>query len=233
MDLNRLKVLFPSSVKSWVKIHPSIANIVDILLNLRRREILPYTDIFTMMSANEREYLFRLARANDAANAIVEIGCYAGGSAYFLGKGAELSGSRVYSVDPFASLLEIQVHECDGSDYLQQKKPSKHEVEANLRRHGLAERVVLVEGFSLDVAQHWNMPIGLLFIDGNHRHVVEDYEAWKVHLAKGAVIAFHDTNYVNDESITGQVSASVEEIITRHGLTAIGWVDSITAVKHH
>ena len=102
-------------VKDWIIDRPSLANMADTLLIGRKRDIPVFTEILTMLNRDEREYLFRLAKDNNPEKgAIVEIGCYAGGSTYFLGKGAQLSGSHVYSVDPFNSHLKKQVQECDG-----------------------------------------------------------------------------------------------------------------------
>ncbi len=183
-----------------------------------------------MLSPNEREYLFRLAAANNPLNAIVEIGRYAGGSAYFLGKGAEKSCSTVYAVDPFNINLKRQNAESDGTGYLEQlKKPSKDEVEQSMKKHNLCEIVQLIEGWSVDVAEDWSIPIGTLFIDGNHKSPFEDYNAWKRHLAEGAVVAFHDSNPNYPLSLPG-VSSDVELIRHIDPFKKVDFVDSITAL---
>ena len=218
----------PKPVKGWIKSHHNVANILDALLYMKIREIKVHTDLETMLSFNEREYLFRLAASNNPEHAIVEIGCYEGGSSYFLGKGAEKSGSSVYTIDPFDSDLDRQAIECDGSDYLG-KKPSIAEVQRNMRRHNLQETVELIEGRSLDIASIWNHPIGIMFIDGNHKFAYEDYTAWRKHLAEKSVVAFHDSN-PNYKHSRQDVSRAVEKIMWENHFAKVERFDSITAL---
>lgn len=210
----------------WAVHHPSIANTLDSILFMRR-ETPVYTDIPTMLTPSEREYLFQLSKANSQPSVILEIGCYAGGSAYFLGRGAELSDSFVYSVDPFDSDLERQAKESDGSDY--HNKLSKKEVQDTMRRHGLENRVILVEGFSTEVALAWDKPIETLFIDGNHKQAYNDYVAWRIYLANNAVIVFHDGNF--PKYGRRDVSEAIERIVSEEGLTIIRRVVSLVALR--
>ncbi len=192
--LETIKSYFPGNFRQHLLRH-RYGNIVDIALHgFRTRDIAVCVNIPAMLSPSEREFLFRLGKENNPANGvIVEIGVYAGGSAYFLGKGAQISGSNVYGIDPFDTSLDIQEKTCDGSDYLQ-KKPSKSDVENTLQRKGL-ENVVLIEGFSTDVLHDWQYGrISTLFIDGNHTQTMEDFHSALPHLASDAVVAFHDTN---------------------------------------
>lgn len=224
-----VRQLLPTDLKESIKSHSKLANILDMLAHMRVREIAPYNNFHTMLSPNEREYLFRLAATNNPSHAIVEIGCYAGGSSYFLGKGAEKSGSIVYTIDPFDSNLERQISECDGSEYLEKwRKPSKSEVEQNMRHHGLQERVRLIEGWSVDVALDWSIPIGTLFIDGNHKSTYEDYMAWKRNLAERAVVAFHDSNPNYQLTLPG-VCLAVERVRHEDSFKKVDFVDSMTA----
>ncbi len=228
-----LKQYVPSGVKDTLRRYPTLANVIDRLSIGRRREIPVFTDIPTMLSGDESELLFQLAKANNPeAGKIVEIGCYAGGSTYFLGKGAEISDSRVYSVDPFNSYLEQQMKECDGSPYLGNSniKPSREEVQETMRKHGLDGRVELIQGFSTDIASRRRyIGISMMFIDGNHGKVYDDYTAWRKHFSGNATIAFHDTNYPSyGRKDTSEV---VEEFIKNDGLEVIKRVDSMTVVR--
>ena len=45
---------------------------------------------------------------------------------------------------------------------------------------------------SVEVAETWNKPIGVLFIDGNHQDAKKDFLAWEKHIVKGGYILFHD-----------------------------------------
>jgi predicted O-methyltransferase YrrM len=65
-----------------------------------------------------------------------------------------------------------------------------------IRRAGLQDRATLVRGFSTDVAAKWAdpRPIGLLYIDGDHRAdaAYGDLIAWRPFLAPEAVVAWDD-----------------------------------------
>jgi Methyltransferase domain len=62
----------------------------------------------------------------------------------------------------------------------------------NLLQAGVVEKVRLVNLSSEVVAPAWQLPVGLLWIDGDHRYegVKRDFECWAPHL-RGKV-AFHD-----------------------------------------
>ncbi len=227
MITNRIKDLFPQHVRQWVKSHPNLATVVDVMMNMRRRD-LPVFDVLAMLTANEREFLFQLAKGNNPEKEIVEIGCYSGGSAFYLGRGAQISGSHVYSIDPFDSELDRQWQEWDGTVYYKHhKKPSRQEVEKDIRKYGLQSTVTLIEGFSTELARRWDKTIGLLFIDGNHKQVREDYDAWKNYLAGNAVAAFHDANFPLHIHGRSDVTESVQRIQKDYGLTLRGSTDRI------
>lgn len=49
-----------------------------------------------------------------------------------------------------------------------------------------------IEGYSVYVAQEWDKPIGVLFIDGDHDQALDDFEAWIPHVVPDGIIIFHD-----------------------------------------
>jgi predicted O-methyltransferase YrrM len=230
-----VKKLFPNSFKGWVKEHPDLANVADFILTGGNiREISVYTDIFTMLSVEEREALFQLAKANNPKHAIVELGTYAGGSAYFLGKGAELSGSSVYAIDPFDSEMDRLKGGSGGNpSYFEHTKPSREEAQENMGRNGLAGRVEMIQGFSLEVAPDWDMVVGLMFVDGNHQEAYEDFMGWRRHLAPEAVVAFHDTNFSFIGRGREDTSQAVEKLIVDQSLEVISRVDRLTCVRQY
>jgi len=191
----------PYKVKSWVRKQPLLINTVNTLDGiLHHRELSMYTDIVTMISTTEREYLYKLAKDN------------------------------IYSIDPFHLDIERQIREDDGMNYWKRKepKPPKKEVEETFKKHGLEDKVTLIEGFSTEIAEKWNYgKISILFIDGNHKQVFQDFYAWKKHLAPDAIVAFHDSN----DPEFPDVKKAVEDIINREKVKIIGKVDSITAIK--
>ena len=167
---------------------------------------------FDMLSASsEREYLFNIASNLKKNSNILEIGTYRGGFTLFLSKGAEISKSKVYSIDPFDICPERQLCESDGSFFCTSslRKPSLEEVKRNLTSNGVNGNMELIQGFSLEVSHHWNRPnIDFLFIDGNHKQAKQDYLSWRPHLNQGALVAFHDSNhpYYGRQDVTEDVS---------------------------
>ncbi|MBI2108044.1 class I SAM-dependent methyltransferase [Candidatus Woesearchaeota archaeon] len=230
--------LLPRGLKTYLNSFPLLREVIERALlapvdkALNGREIPLYTGIRTMLSPNEREYLYRLAKEVTPNGVIVELGCYAGGSAILLGLGARVSGSHVYSFDPFDSHMDRQTEESDGSPHLNIKKPSRAHVEETLRKRGLDDVITLCEGFSLDMAGRWgNGNINLLWIDGNHAHASQDYYAWRTHLAPDAMIVFHDTNHGRNGFTLGRedTTQSVENLLEQENIRNVYRVDAITA----
>lgn len=228
----RIGQFIPPQIKSWLRAHPLILNALDKVIYHRKIPVYLDRNIEVLLrSPEEGIYLFQLAMAAKSGTAIVEIGCYSGGSTYFLARGAKLSGAHVYSIDPFNTSLERQMADGDDSSYLENldKKPSKAVVEESIRRYGLSQVVTLIEGFSREIALNWTGgPISLLFIDGNHQQAAEDFYSWKPYLAPNAVIAFHDTNYPMD--ILPDVAKDLEAVVRQENARVVCRVDSITAI---
>lgn len=231
MDYKSLiKRLFPRSVKDWVKTHPGIANPIDMFLNNEKAPM--NTNILTMVTHDERRYLFELAKQLSQGQTVLEIGCYAGGSTLFLGRGAEQSGAQVYSIDPFDAFPELQKEHGDGSEYLDMmsKKPSKEKVAANLKKGGLDNTVTLIKGYSTGVANSWDKgKVHFLWIDGHHEEADKDFYAWRDHLAKDALVAFHDSAYPGRGR--EKITKDVEDIVEKEKARIVGEVDSITTIQ--
>jgi hypothetical protein len=65
----------------------------------------------------------------------------------------------------------------------------------NLLRSNVTEIVRLISVSSEVVAPGWREPIGLIFIDGDHRleAVWRDFECWTAHVVQGGLMVFHDS----------------------------------------
>src|SRR5512133_3477979 len=136
-------------------------------------------DVPGWLSDEEGEALYELARACSGTGVIVEIGSWKGKSTICLGIGSRAgSGVRIFAVDPHA-------------DY-------RHgEFKDNIERAGIADLVTPVKGLSQDVADEFQEPIELLFVDGSHEEelVREDFDKWVPKVIDGGIVAFHDTTW--------------------------------------
>lgn len=119
---------------------------------------------------------------------IVEIGTFRGKSACALAREAQ---AHVTTIDPW--WLDGNPGGRYGFNGDNLPKVFAEQVAAA----GLESKITQWQTFSVDAAANWNEgEVGLLFIDGDHSYeaVRADYNAWKVHLAYGALVVFDDVD---------------------------------------
>lgn len=129
--------------------------------------------------SREAMLLYVLAKRAAQLGNVVEIGAYKGKSTWYLARGLEAGSSpyRVVSIDPHLD-------------------PEQREAYfASLARFGLDRWIEPRVAFSHDVAAAFDEPVGLLWIDGDHRYPAarEDFDDWFPQLSVGGWIAIHDT----------------------------------------
>jgi predicted O-methyltransferase YrrM len=139
------------------------------------------------ISLEECDLLYGLA-AQIATGCIVEVGSYRGRSTVALALGS-MAGARlpVYAVEPherFTGVLGGQFEPGDRTEFFK-----------NMVRAGVAEIVRLVNLSSEVVTPGWSEPVGMLWIDGDHRYpaVKRDFDCWAPFLVPRAFVAFHDS----------------------------------------
>jgi hypothetical protein len=134
-----------------------------------------------MIGDQEAALLTRLASDVDEG-CIVEIGSYRGMSTIALARGARVP---VYAIEPHEHFVGVL-----GGTFGPDDRRAFFE---NLLAAGVVEQVRLVNLSSEIVAPGWNLAVGLLWIDGDHRYdaVRRDFECWEPHLR--GLVAFHDT----------------------------------------
>lgn len=132
------------------------------------------------ITSKEGAKLHELARIVPSGLAIVEIGTYKGRSACYMAMGAP-DDTRIYTIDVW------------GSQRLQ-KARAWQAFREQVRRAGVADKVIPIRGRSNDIGRAWNLPIGLLHIDGDHSFegCLADYELFGRHIVPGGWIALHD-----------------------------------------
>lgn len=139
----------------------------------------------------DAELLRRLAQRSPAD--IVEIGCYRGRSTIALCLGAseaEPGGFLVYSIDPHRRATGVY-----GGKFGPEDREAYYR---NMLGSGLARQAALINLPSELVGPIWGSPVGLLFIDGDHRYeaVRRDVEVWRPHLLAEGVIVLDDASDV-------------------------------------
>jgi hypothetical protein len=138
------------------------------------------------LESAEADRLFDLAR-DVREGCIVEVGSYRGRSTAALAFGARAgAGAPVYAIEPHETFTGVYGGNFGG--------PDRELFMANMIRLGLAGAIRLVNLSSEIVAPGWKIPVGLLWIDGDHRYegVRRDMDCWRPHLLASATVVFDD-----------------------------------------
>lgn len=173
---------------------------------IRRLEV----SVDSFLGKREGPYLYSLAQFGAKLGAVVEIGTYKGRSAIWLAKGAQaVGGQLVYTIDPHYGGSESELRE-------------------NISRSGLSSVVIPMVMPSMQALENWKVPIGFLWIDGDHSYegARSDFYGWSRHVIEGGVLALHDTY-----SFEGVRKLVDEEILKLKGYRVLGQVDSILALQ--
>lgn len=191
-----------------------------------------------MLTLDEAELLFNLAKNSDKKGVILEIGSYKGGSTIILAKGSEAGGkNKVYAIDPH--ILRVKGNKI-GKEIV--PKDSNPFFLANIKKAGCENKIVPIFKYSKKAAKKWDKPISLLWIDGSHNYLAvrKDILAWEKHLIEGGTIAFHDSASSDSEiplmeiksrKFSGVYFAMKLFIINSSRFENIKITDSITYMK--
>ena len=98
-----------------------------------------------------------------------------------------------------------------------ERKYSRSDVENFLNQYGLKGSYQLIQGYSDEVVKHWNVPLHILFIDGDHNYeaIRQDFRDWTSWLIHNGIVVVHDSNMGKDLSMAGFYGPTqiVEEFI--------------------
>jgi predicted O-methyltransferase YrrM len=141
---------------------------------------------------------------------LLEVGTYCGRSTILLADAARQAGVTALTVDHHRGSEEQQpgwdFHDPETVDPELCVMDTLPAFRRTLHSAGLEEHVVALVGRSPQVAQIWNSPLGLVFIDGGHtdEHAGADYEGWAPHVAEGGLLLIHDVFPNPADEFTGQ-----------------------------
>ena len=168
----------------------------------RRDDLLEYADtVMGFMPRDEGLALFEYALAHGERShrgTWLEVGAWCGKSAVYLGAAAEETSSVLYSLDHHHGSEENQAGWehfdatlVDPGDGRLNTLPTWQRTIADA---GLEATVIGLVGPSTVIADHFNQPLDVLFIDGGHGHDVAwaDYEAWTPKVVVGGLLLIHD-----------------------------------------
>ena len=79
----------------------------------------------------------------------------------------------------------------------------------------IGSRCVFIHGDASMVAQLWDRPINLLFIDGDHSYegVQKDHNSWVPKVKKGGVILYHDYDHPDTKRFLDDTYGNNKEVL--------------------
>lgn len=168
------------------------ATAADIHRQLRERAIKGF------LPENEAAALFDMASAKAAQGPLLEIGSYCGKSAVYLGSAARHSGYPVFTIDHHRGSEEHQFGEAyfdaEHWDEGLQCVDTLPALRKTLALFELENVVIPIIARSEQLANHWQLPLAMIFIDGGHSawQAEEDCLRWVHHLKPDGIFAIHD-----------------------------------------
>lgn len=171
------------------------------------------------LAPNEIRFLALMAACPTAKGEILEIGSFKGKSTVILAKAAALCGNgKVHAVDPMIAPSETDPD-------LKGEASSFPDFQKNIEAQNVSKQIEFHQNFSYELAESWNEPIRLLWIDGDHTYkgTKLDFDGFAEHLADGAIVAIHDVLHEFD----GGIRVFMEDILLSPNFGACGFVGSI------
>jgi MMP 1-O-methyltransferase len=171
------------------------------------------------LSENEARFLGLLAACVPSRGTIVEIGSFKGRSTVMLAKVAShYALGPVVAIDPHNSPILL--------DHQANPEASSHkDFLRSVQAAGVSSHVQSHIAYSTEVATSWNLPIRLLWIDGDHSYegAKKDLDGFFPHLVPLGVLALHDAL----NAFPGPIRVFVEDVLGSDQFGPAGFVHSI------
>ena len=193
-----------------------------------------YKDIKGFMPEHEGKALYKWARKFSEYGPLLEIGTYCGKSSMFLSEGAQANNQYVYTIDHHMGSEEHQVNEeyfdIEIFDELSKRINSFPLFLENINNFGIKNIVPIVNESSL-VAESWNSPLAMVFIDGGHslETAMNDFISWHEKIISGGALVIHDI-FENPED-GGQAPYEVYMHALKNGFNDFDRADTIVCLK--
>lgn len=187
------------------------------------------------MPDDEGLALFEAGATAAPVGPLLEVGTYCGKSAAYLGAGARVGGTVVFTVDHHRGSEENQAgwehHDREVVDPATGRMDTLPFFRRTIEAAGLEDVVIGVIGESTTVARYWATPLGLLFIDGGHAEDVAmaDYDTWAGHVAPRGLLAIHDV--FDDPADGGQAPLRVWQRAVREGFEPVSTTGSLRVLR--
>ena len=192
-----------------------------------------YKDIKGFMPEHEGKALYEWARKFSEFGPLLEIGTYCGKSAMFLSEGAKENDQYVYTIDHHMGSEEHQINEeyfdIEIFDDLSKRINSFPLFLENINNFGIKNVVPIVNESSV-VAEKWNSPLAMVFIDGGHSFetAMNDFISWHKKIISGGALVIHDIFENPDEG--GQAPYEVYMHALKNGFSDYERLDTIVCL---
>jgi predicted O-methyltransferase YrrM len=166
---------------------------------------------------------------------LLEIGSYCGKSAVYLGSGARLTGTVLFSIDHHHGSEENQAgwehHDPEVVDPHTGRMDTLPFFRRTIEEARLEDVVIAVIADSPTVARYWRTSLGLLFIDGGHALAVAmaDYASWSGFVGEGGLLAIHDV--FESPMDGGQAPYLVWQRAVADGFTPVSTTGSLRVLR--
>ena len=174
------------------------------------------------LSTDEGETLYKTAEMASKLGPILEIGSYCGKSTIYLALGCRENNKIVFTIDHHKGSEEHQVgesfHDSDLVSPQTGEIDSFAEFRKNISSAGVEDNIVPIVAKSTVVANVWQIPLAMVFIDGGHslQAALTDYRSWSKFLLRGGFLAIHDVFEAPEKG--GQAPRAVHDLAINSGL---------------
>lgn len=179
-------------------------------------------NIMTHMTVDELTKLYDLAFSLDSESKVLEIGSYLGASSCYLAAALSLKNGHLFCVDTWENQT---MPEGVRDTFLEFKENTS----------GISKHITVVRKWSQALTEKdINLPLNLVFIDGDHNYSAVKHDFMKVSpwIIEGGMLVFHDCTYYESVSrVVGEILASGTWQLGGN-IDSLVWLRKVGSDKH-